>query len=269
MMQYCLAWSILFVYSAKFMSQNFAGAGGLRYSCLSNVFVAVRTIIFWTSSPGPAGWYKTKALFAFGVDAIGCFNASISSSIIAFLLPVLAICWPDLFIVVNMSIKCLKGFYDDSSYCYFVVFDSPPVLSDPDEGSCSLTNEAPTSTYSDQPRKEKPKRVRFLYDSSVTTFRYKFGYPPWMDRSLEWRDRGWTHKYMVRLWQQRIKESSDTKCVKERDFWFSLGQACCWDSFWSLDVDRVWNRKQALPKFTTFSLCWFVFESVRLLLLFL
>ena len=100
-----------------------------------------------------------------------------------------------------MSIKGLKRFYDDSSSCYFVVYDSAPVLPDPDEGSGSLTHESPPSTYSDQPRKKNAKRVRFLDDSVVTGFRYKFGYPPLKDRSVEWKDSGWTPRYMVRLWQ--------------------------------------------------------------------
>ena len=151
-----------------------------------------------------------------------------------------------------MSIKGLKRFYDDSSSCYFVVYDSAPVLPDPDEGSGSLTHESPPSTYSDQPRKKNAKRVRFLDDSVVTGFRYKFGYPPLKDRSVEWKDRGWTLRYMVRLWQERIRDSSDPKCVEESDFWFSLGMDWGWDSFWSLDVDRVWYRKQVLPDISTF-----------------
>ena len=138
-----------------------------------------------------------------------------------------------------MSIQGLKRFCEDSSCCHFVVFHSAPVLPDSDKGSGSLTYESPTSTYSDRPRKEQAKRVRFLYDSEVTRFRYKFGYHPLQDRSVEWKDSGWTAEYMVRLWQERIRESSDTKCVKKRDFWFSVGQDWSWDSFWSLDVDRV------------------------------
>ena len=130
-----------------------------------------------------------------------------------------------------MSIKGLKRFYDDSSCCHFVVFETAPILPDPDEGSGSLTYESPPSTYSDQPRKKKAKRVRFLGDSGLTGFRYKFGYPPLKDRNVEWKDRGWTPRYMVRLWQERIRESSDPKCVAERDFWFSLGKDWGWNSF--------------------------------------
>ena len=59
----------------------------------------------------------------------------------------------------------------------------------------------------------------------------------------------------MRLWQERIRESSDLKCVKERDFWFRLGQNWGWDCFWSLDVDRVLYRKQGLPEFPTYSFC--------------
>ena len=57
---------------------------------------------------------------------------------------------------------------------------------------------------------------------------------------------------MVRLWQERIRESFDPKCVEERDFWFSLSMDWGWDSFWSLDVDRLWYREQVLPDFSTF-----------------
>ena len=56
-----------------------------------------------------------------------------------------------------MSIKGLKRFNDDSSCCQIVVFNSAPILPDPDEGSGSLTYESTASTYSDQPRKKKPK----------------------------------------------------------------------------------------------------------------
>ena len=133
-----------------------------------------------------------------------------------------------------------------------MVYDSAPVLPDPDEGSSSLTYESPPSTYSDQPRKKQAQRVRFLDDFGVTGFRYKFGYPLLKDRSVEWKDRGWTPRYLVRLWQERMRDSSDPKCLEERDFWFSLGMDWGWDSFWSLDVDRVWYRKQVLPDFSTF-----------------
>ena len=168
-----------------------------------------------------------------------------------------------------MSIKGLKRFYDDSSYCHFLVFDSALVLTDPDEGSGSLMYESSPSTYCDQPRKKKAKRFRFLDDFGVTGFRYKFVYLPLKDRSVEWKDRGWTPRYLVRLWQERIRESSVPKCVKERDFWFSLGQNWGWDSFWSLDVDRVWYREQALPEFSSFSFYRFLVGSVLLPLLLL
>ena len=84
-----------------------------------------------------------------------------------------------------MSIKGLKRFYDDSSCCDFVGFDSAPILPDPDAGSGFLTYESPPSTYSDQPRKKKAKRVRFLDDCGVTGFTYKVEYPLWKNRSVE------------------------------------------------------------------------------------
>ena len=200
-MQYCLAWSSLFVHSGKCMCQNFAGAIRERYSSLTNVFVAVSTIICWPSSPAALAWPKTKRLFAFHVHAIVGFNSSISSSVIPFHLPFLAICLPDLCGVLNMSIKGLKRFYADSRCCRFVIYASTPVLPDPDEGSGCLTYEFPTSTYSDQPRKTKTKRVRFLYDSVVTGCRYKFWYLPLTDRGVQWKHRHWTPRYVLRLWQ--------------------------------------------------------------------
>ena len=81
-----------------------------------------------------------------------------------------------------------------------------------------MTYESPPSTYSDQPRTKEVKRVSSLYDSVVTGYRYKCVYPPLKDRSVECKDRGWTFRYMVRLWPKRIRESSDPKCVKEKDF---------------------------------------------------
>ena len=72
--------------------------------------------------------------------------------------------------------------------------------------------------------KKKADRVRFWYDSSGTRFRYKFGYSALKDRSVEQKNRGWNPKYMVRLCQEGIRESSDPKCMKERHFWFALGQ---------------------------------------------
>ena len=99
-----------------------------------------------------------------------------------------------------MSIKGLKRFYNDYSCCHFVVFHSAPIEPDPDERSGSLTYESPTSTDSDQPRKKKVKRVRFLDDSVVTGYRYRFVYPPLKDRGIEWKDRGSTSRNMVRSW---------------------------------------------------------------------
>ena len=139
-----------------------------------------------------------------------------------------------------MSINSLKGFYDDSSCCHCIVFETAPILPDPDEGSGSLTHESPPSTYSDQSSEKKAKRVRFLNDSRLTEYRYRFEYPPVKDSSVECKDRGWTSRYIVRLWQERIRESSDPKCVEEKNFSFSLGMNWSWDSFWSLDVYRLW-----------------------------
>ena len=136
-----------------------------------------------------------------------------------------------------------------------MVFDSASVLPDPDEGSDPLTYQYPASPYSHQPRKKQAKRVRFFDNSVVPGFRYEFGYPPLKDRSVEWKDRGCTHKYMMKLWQERIRDSSDPKFVKERDFCFSLGQDWGQDCFWFLDVDSVWYKKQALPEFPSFSFC--------------
>ena len=168
-----------------------------------------------------------------------------------------------------MSIKGLKRFYDDYRCCQFVVFETASILPDPDEECGYLTYESPPCTYSDQRRKNKAKRVRFLNDSEFTEYRYRFGYSPLKNRSVEWKDRGWTARYIVRLWQERIRRSSDPKCVEERDFWFSVGMDWGWDSFWSLDVDRVWYRKQVLPDISTFQFRSFLVGSVLFLLLLL
>ena len=152
MIQYGFAWLIFVVQLAKLVSQYCAGASGVQYSCLSNEFLAVSTIVLGTCSPGAAGLSQPTGLLAIDVDAIVCCSASISSSVIAFLLPFFTICWPDIFRVVKMSIKSHKGFYDNSSCCQFVVFDSAPVLLEQDEVSGSLTYESPPSTYCDQPR---------------------------------------------------------------------------------------------------------------------
>ena len=56
------------------------------YSILPNTVVAADTILLRVSSPGAVGWFQTKGLFAFVVTATFCFNSSISSVVLAFLL---------------------------------------------------------------------------------------------------------------------------------------------------------------------------------------
>ena len=97
----------------------------------------------------------------------------------------------------------LKRFYTAENASSFVVYESAATFSTPYEETMSLTYESPKSTESDLPRKKKAKRVRFLYDSGLTGFRSKFGYPPLKDRGGQWKERVWTPRFMVRLWQER------------------------------------------------------------------
>ena len=148
------------------------------------MLIAVGTIAPCTSSTDAVGSLKTKALFAFDVDAIVCFCTSSSACIMAFLLLFLGICRPDIFGVVNISIKSLKRFYGECSYCNFIVCDCSHRQPDPDEGSGSLTYESSRDTDSDQLSKKKANRVRFMDDPVVTGFRYNFAYAHLKDSSV-------------------------------------------------------------------------------------
>ena len=103
--------------------------------------------------------------------------------------------------------------------------DSAPTFATTDEETMSLTYESPKSIKSDLPRKKKAKRVRVLDGSCLTGFRSKFGYPPLKNRSVQWKDRGWTPKFMVRLWQERYRKCSGKVCEKEMNVGFPLAHA--------------------------------------------
>ena len=155
-----------------------------------------------------------------------------------------------------MSIRNLKGLYtaEDASSC--VVYDSASTFATPDEETMSLTSESPKSTKFDLPGKKKAKRVRFLDDSGLTGFRSKFGYPFLKDRSVQWQDRGWTTRFMVRLWQERYRKCPCKVCEEEMNFWFSLCQDCGWDAWWSLDGIRKVRKEgnySPIPDFCTFT----------------
>ena len=70
----------------------------------------------------------------------------------------------------------------------------------------SLTYESPKSTNSDLPSKTNAKRVSLLDHSGLTGVRSKFRYPALKDRRVQWKDRGWTTRFMVWLWQERYRE---------------------------------------------------------------
>ena len=123
-----------------------------------------------------------------------------------------------------MSIRNLRRFYTAGDASSFAVYDSAPTFATRDEKTISLTYKLPKSTKSDLPRKKKVKRVRFLYDSGQTGFRFKFGYPRLKDRTVQWKDEGWTSRFMVRLWQERYRECPYKLCKEEMNFWFSLSQ---------------------------------------------
>ena len=101
-----------------------------------------------------------------------------------------------------MSIRNLKRFYTAEDASSFVVYDSTTTFATPDEETISLTYESPKSTKSDLPRKMQAKRMRFFHHSGLTSFRSKFGYPALKHRSVQWKDRGWTPGFMVRMFQK-------------------------------------------------------------------
>ena len=147
-----------------------------------------------------------------------------------------------------MSIRNLKRFYTAEDASSFVVYDSALTFATPGEETMSLSYESPKSTKSDLPEKKKPKRVRFLDDSVLTAFRSTFGNPPLMDRSVQGKDRDWTARFMVRLWQERYRECPCQVCEEEMDFWFSLYQDWGSDACWSLDViSKVRKERNYTP----------------------
>ena len=98
--------------------------------------------------------------------------------------------------------------------------------------------------------------MRFLDDSGLTDFRSKLVYPPLRDRSVEWKDRGWTPRFMVRLWQESYGECPCKVCEEEMNLWFSLGQDWGLDAWWSLNVIRKVRKERnypPIPDFSTFT----------------
>lgn len=178
MRHYCLALSIFVVQSAELSSQYCMVASGVKCASVAYLCVDVRTIAIWTSSPDVDDLSRTKGLFAFRVHAMVCVRVSILSCVIGFLVPFMAICWPDFFSLVYMSISSLKRFYDEYCCCHFLVFDSAPVRTVADEWAGYLTYESRVSTYSNQLEQKKAIRVRFLDNSNMTGCRLKFVYPP-------------------------------------------------------------------------------------------
>ena len=137
-----------------------------------------------------------------------------------------------------------------------MVHDRAPTFATSDEETMSLTYESPKSTKPNLRRKKKTKKVRVLYDSGLTGFRSKFVYPPLKDRSVQWKDRGWTPRFMVRLWLERYRECPCKVCEEEMNVWVSLGQDWGWDAWWSLDVIRKVRKERnyaPIPDFSTFT----------------
>ena len=137
-----------------------------------------------------------------------------------------------------------------------MVYDSAPTFATPDEETMSLTYESPKSTKSDLHRKKKAQRVRFLDDPGLTGFRSKFGYPALKDRSMQGKDRRWTPRFMVRLWQERYRECPCKVCEEEINSSFSLGPNRGWDAWWSLYVIRKVRKGRnytPIPDFSTFT----------------
>ena len=98
-----------------------------------------------------------------------------------------------------MAIRNLKRFYTAEDASSFVMYNSATTFATPDEETMSVTYESTKSTDSDLPWKKKAKRVRFLHDFGRPGFSSQVGYPPLKDRSKQWKDSGWTHRFMVRL----------------------------------------------------------------------
>ena len=155
-----------------------------------------------------------------------------------------------------MSIRNLERFYTAEDASSFVVYDSTPTFAPTDEETMSLTNESPKSTKSDLPRRKKAKRVGFMDDCGLPGFRSKFEYPPLKDRSVQGKDRGWTTRFMVRLWQERYRECPGEVWKEEINFWFSLCQDWGWDAWWSVNVIRKVRKDRnnpPVPDFSTFT----------------
>ena len=155
-----------------------------------------------------------------------------------------------------MSIKNLKRFYTAGDASSFVVYESGPTFATLDEETMSLTDESAKSTKSDLPRKKKAKRVRFLNHSGLSSFRSKLGYPPLKDSSVQWKDRSWTPKFIVRLWQERYRECPCKVCQEEINFWFSLCQDWGWDAWWCVYIIRKVRKERnyaPIPDFSTFT----------------
>ena len=228
MMQYCFACYILLTHSLKCWSKYSFGAKAVMYSILPHTDVVANTIFLWVSFPGAVGCSKRKRLVAFVVTAPFYFHAFISSWVIPLLLLLLDLGWPfwGVFNRSTIAIRNIKRFYTAVDASSIVVYDSATTFATPDEKSLNLTYVSPKSTKSDLPRKKKPKMVSFLYDSGLTGFRSKFEYPTWKDRSVQWKDRGWTHRFMMRLWQERYRECPPKVCEEEMNFWFSFAQDC-------------------------------------------
>ena len=155
-----------------------------------------------------------------------------------------------------MSIRSLKKFYTAVDASSFVVCDRAPTFATPDEETISLAYKSPESSKSDLTSTKQAKRVRFWDDSGLTGFRSKFVYPHLKDRSVQWMDRGWTTRFIVRLWQARYRGCPYKVREEEMHVWFSLCQDCGWDAWWFLNVMRdvrQQRRYAAIPDFSTFS----------------
>ena len=155
-----------------------------------------------------------------------------------------------------MSIRNLKRFNSAEVASSFVVYDCGPTFATTDEWTMCQTYESPKSTKSDLAKKKKAKRVRFLHDSGLTGFRSKFVYPPLKDRSVQWKDGGWTPRFMVRLWQERYRKCPCKVCEEGMNFWFALGQDWGWDAWWFLDVISKVRKERnypTIPDFSTFT----------------
>ena len=141
-----------------------------------------------------------------------------------------------------MSIRNLQGLLsaDDSGLFVPALGYSQSVSS----SSCSVSGSRPSSVASapagrvTKRRSRVVKRVRFEDDLVGPSVLHKEGYPFTLRKEVPWVAKGWTPRYMVNLWSERMRYEETEYGRQERDFWFDLGFQWGWNVTWFLSVAR-------------------------------